>query len=200
MRRVVDGVTYNTDTATLIASTDYDKSENAGPRGTLALYQTRGGAFFVHDHEVLAYRDRRSGEWEERERDLVEPMSREEAQEWVLEQNVELHDTDAFGEPPEAAAESSPEATIYVRVPLTLKTRVDTQAKAEGLSVNSYVIRCLEKCASASAAQGAGINRLLLDYREVQVSTAHTTVRNALLPEPGSDLPALTTKKNRLLP
>ena len=48
MKRIVDGVTYNTDTATRLAQSiwkDDDRDEVTG-----ILYQTRGGAFFVHTY------------------------------------------------------------------------------------------------------------------------------------------------------
>ena len=47
MKRVIEGKTYNTDTATIVASYEYtDEKEN---EVTVGLYQTRGGTFFgVH--------------------------------------------------------------------------------------------------------------------------------------------------------
>jgi hypothetical protein len=39
MKRIVEGMTYNTDTATLLAWTERKKEREE-------LYQTRGGAFF----------------------------------------------------------------------------------------------------------------------------------------------------------
>jgi hypothetical protein len=100
----------------------------------------------VHDHEILSYKDRH-GEWQERDRHEVIPMTRAQAHDWVMKGDVELL-SDVFGEPPEAAAEpAAPEATIYVRVPLSLKTLIEAKARGDSLSVNSYVIRCLESCA-----------------------------------------------------
>ena len=50
MKRIIDGVTYNTETATKLAQAEWtnalDEDEIVG-----ILYQTRGGAYFVH-HEI----------------------------------------------------------------------------------------------------------------------------------------------------
>ena len=148
MKRIIDGVTYNTATATKIAASEFNERGVGGPVGQDVLYQTRGGAFFIATHEVVTYRDR-DGEWQSKEQNEVTPMSRNFAQAWALKGDVELF-SDFFGEPPEASAKpQEPGATIYTRVPLSLKDRIETHARADGLSVNSYVIRCLESCATA---------------------------------------------------
>jgi len=150
MQRIIDGVAYNTETAAKVASLEFDASSAGGTRGAEVLYQTRGGAFFRHVQEVVAYQNR-GGEWQERESNQFEAMTRDEAHAWVMKQNdVELL-SDVFGEPPEASARDAvaAEATIYARVPLSLKNQVETLARADGLSVNSFVIRCLESCAAS---------------------------------------------------
>lgn len=152
MKRIIDGVAYNTATATKIAQTQYEPSPQwGGPQGESVLYQTRGGAFFVHTHEVLTYQDRK-GEWQDRETNEVTAMTREEAHAWVMEGDVELL-SDVFGEPPEASGEAvTSEATIYTRLHTSLKERVEACAEADGISVNAYVIRSLEmSCATTRA-------------------------------------------------
>ena len=44
------------------------------------------------------------------------------------------------------AGDTSETDTIYVRVPRVLKLAVEAQAKAEDVSINAYVMRCLERC------------------------------------------------------
>ena len=151
MKRIIDCVTYNTDTATLIAKAEKVdagwENNTGGDRQEFVMYQTRGGAFFVHVHTTTLRRNPSSGNWEQIERDVFEPMDRDLAQQWVLEEGeVELV-SDVFGEPPEAAAEADQGGTIYVRVPGSLKARIDAAAKAANLSVNSWVMRCVETCA-----------------------------------------------------
>jgi hypothetical protein len=149
MKRIIDGVAYNTDTSTHIATSEYDTKYNHEDRPCEAyLYQTRGGAFFV---------------WESidtgRVNDVGEPMtvdrfdalSREDAEEWMRTGVVEVHGKDPFGERPEAVAEVEPGATIYVRLPALLKRRVEEAANAANQSVNAYAMHCLERCLSSPA-------------------------------------------------
>ncbi len=150
MKRIIDGVAYNTETAAKVARLEFDASDQGGTRGFEVLYQTRGGAFFRHVQEMVAYRDR-NGDRQERETNQFEAMTRDKAHAWVMGQNdVELL-SDVFGEPPEAAAgdAAAAEATIYARVPLALKSQAEALARADGLSVNSHVIRCLESYAAS---------------------------------------------------
>jgi predicted HicB family RNase H-like nuclease len=73
-------------------------------------------------------------------------MTRSEVDKWLTEGQVELFDESVFQAPPEAQAESEPEATIYIRLPRALKDRIDAAAKAEDTSVNAWVMRCVERC------------------------------------------------------
>jgi len=59
MKRLIDGVTYNTDTATLLARSDYEGDWNNNKYPVEGeLFQTRGGAFFIV--EEIAIGERRS--------------------------------------------------------------------------------------------------------------------------------------------
>jgi len=154
MKRIIDGVTYNTDTSTVVARAETVEPEwggNPEERKKFTLYQTRGGAFFVHTHIEWTVLNRRTEEPEERERDVFVPMTRDEAHKWIMEGEVELMN-DVFGEPPEAAEEAAPGATIYLRVPASLKDRIETAASDDRLSVNAWTMRCVERC--------AGINKV----------------------------------------
>ena len=148
MKRVVDGVTYNTATSTKVAVSEWEEADK-GPKRDLVvkqeLFQNRLGAFFL-----LMRREWQ--EWEPDERvwfhnDRVEivPISRERAQGWLLSGQVEIVDSSVFGEPPEAEVEEKPGATIYLRLPPSLKNRIETRAKSDGLSVNAWAMRCLER-------------------------------------------------------
>ena len=150
MKRIIDGVTYNTETATTVARAEVVDPEwggNPEERKKMVMYQTRGGAFFIHVHVEWTVRNRRTGEADERERDVFEPMTREAAHAWVMDGEVELLN-DVFGEPPEAVAEEAPGATLYIRVPAALKDRVEGLARDEGASLNAWAMRCMERCAS----------------------------------------------------
>ena len=54
MKRIIDSVSYNTDTATKIAFAQENDSDTDGitiKRMEWTLYPTRGGAFLLHLHE-----------------------------------------------------------------------------------------------------------------------------------------------------
>ena len=145
MKRIINGLTYNTETATKVA---YSKVRDLRVNDVrdLTLYVTRGGAFFVHERDHAE------------DSDEFMPQTREEAQKWILEGEVDIFN-DVLAEPPEAEAEASPEATIILRVPRPLKDRIDQEAKAMGQSLNAWGIRCLEGCVGAVAREQEQLER-----------------------------------------
>jgi hypothetical protein len=138
MKRIIGGQTYNTDTATLVA-----KSERGHPDSFAwwALYQTRHGAFFriAVDHHGYEHE--------------FSPLTDAEAQAFLeghLHTNhlVEQY----FGPMPEGGAA---ERRLTIRIPGNLAHRLQAAALAKGLSLNSYAMRCFERCAAADG-QPAG--------------------------------------------
>jgi hypothetical protein len=94
MEQIVDGLRYDTETATKVAHDRYFDGSNwdRNFRNTY-LYKTRNGRFFVY----------RTSQWQG-ERDHIEPVSPDEAR-FYYEQLPE-HDmpyAEAFGEEPEDA-------------------------------------------------------------------------------------------------
>lgn len=149
MKRIIDGVTYNTDTSTLLAKSAYGCEYNHQPfdcEGT--LYQTRGGAFFVHEQIDLGFDP---DDNEQIVKDRFAALSPHEAQKWIMTGEVEIFHN-PFEDPPEARAESEKGATIYVRVPASLKRRVDEAAEESNLSSNAWATRCVERCLSKGEA------------------------------------------------
>jgi predicted transport protein len=70
-------------------------------------------------------------------------MTAEQAQDWLHEGDIELlHNP--FGDPPEATAEWA--ATIILRLPTSLKQRIDKAADKARLSRNAYIMKCQEYC------------------------------------------------------
>jgi predicted HicB family RNase H-like nuclease len=147
MKRIVNGVTYNTDTSTMLARREWsDDGQYTGvpQEGTDTLYQTRGGAFFLHEWEERQRRNE-DEEWVTRQYNNFTPLSAEKAQKWLLSGDIEvLHNP--FDDPPEAAAEEEPAATLYLRIPPSLKRRIDAAAEGEKLSANVWAMRCIERC------------------------------------------------------
>lgn len=152
MKRIIEGVTYNTETSTVIAKAEY---ETGGGSGEIieTLYQTRGGAFFVHQKTTTSVWSERDQTYTAKTKNEFIPMSAERAQEWLITGDAEVY-SNPFGDPPEASAMDAPNvvairdtgATIYMRVPTSLKRRVDDAAKDQGLSGNVWAMRCVEKC------------------------------------------------------
>jgi hypothetical protein len=140
MKRIIDGKTYNTDTATTVARWDY-QDEN-GYDTAVTLYQTRGAAFFaVHlwtvDEVVKVYFESFTREGVAR---LVEHID-----------NLTILDSSILQDPPEATDDSETTATLYIRVPASLKDRLEALAKADGVSLNTWTMRCVERCAGDQA-------------------------------------------------
>jgi hypothetical protein len=134
-KRIIDGRTYNTETATQVAGWT-DTEEIFCSQGDY-LYQTRHGAFFRYT--FLSGLD-------EQDHDTIKPLTPDEARAW-LEKNKSW-DTDLieklFGEMPEAG---SGEVKFTLRMPESLRTRLAEKAEAKKQSLNAWIVRCLESCA-----------------------------------------------------
>jgi predicted HicB family RNase H-like nuclease len=126
VKRIVDGRSYNTDTATCVAA-----GHGAWEEDSWRLYQTRHGAFFLSGVE--------EGD------EFLRPMSDTEAQAFLEEHANHLVEQ-VFGPMPEAGAA---ERRLTIRIPGNLADRVEAAAKAKGLSLNSYAMRCFEQQVAA---------------------------------------------------
>jgi len=151
MKKIIDGVTYSTATSTAVARYERDADRVNPTSLESTLYQTRRGAFFVHVRESWGVENEHSGEWEERDKNDIQPKTYEEAHEWILEGDIEILADGVFPEPPEAEAEAVTGATIYLRMPAALKQRIEQAAKKADQSVNVWAMRCLETCAKSAA-------------------------------------------------
>lgn len=137
-KRIIDGKTYNTETATHITGSDWN--EEFWEKGK-HLYQTRFGAFFE-----FSYRDGA----DEYDYENIMPLTPDEARKWLEENaayDVELIER-LFGEMPEAG---SGEIKFTLRLPESLRDRLGTFAKANDQSLNAWIVRCLESCAAANS-------------------------------------------------
>jgi hypothetical protein len=127
-KRIIEGRTYNTETATLLGGYESDDSPDEE-----SLFKTRHGAYFLH-----VFRETGPDEW-------IHPLSPEAAQKW-MEKNCSAEKTEAeFGEMPEAG---DPEARFTLRIPETLRKRIAMLAETREQSLNAWIQRCLEHCAS----------------------------------------------------
>lgn len=147
MKRVIDGKSYNTDTATELFSESAPKPS----MGWWALYQARHGAFFKvvldHDGETIS----------------LTPLSNADARS-SLERRASHLVEQYFGPSPDHGAT---ERRLTIRVPVNLADRIETTAKAKGLSLNTVAMRCFEQYADAAdAAEGIETALSALDRAE----------------------------------
>ena len=134
-KRIIDGKTYNTETATQIAGWDEDESQFTHGH---YLYQTRFGAFFEYIFLDGANED---------DYEKVIPLTPDDARKW-LEERVSWDPAlieGLFGEMPEAG---SGEAKFTLRLPESLRSRLAARADENKQSLNAWMVRCLERCAS----------------------------------------------------
>lgn len=133
-KRIIDGKTYNTETATQIAGFVRDD----GPYEIVEyLFQNRFGAFFLYHHA--------SG-WEEQDGETLIPYTAENAREWLEKQPDGADHIEAlFGAMPEVG---SGEIKFTLRLPESLRDRLATLAKDNNQSLNAWIVRCLERCAN----------------------------------------------------
>lgn len=136
MKRIVAGKTYNTETATSVCGGEDPYHSGAW----WGLYQTRHGAFF----EITVDYD---GET------ILEfgPVSDLDAQ-GILEKHANHLLEQYFGPFPEGGAS---ERRLTIRLPGNLVDRLEGISKSKSLSLNSYAMRCFERCA-AEDGQAAG--------------------------------------------
>ena len=124
MKRVMDGRVFDTQTSTELFVT--------GPEDSLAwfgIYQTRHGAFFSvtvdHDGDSTTFAS------------LADDEARR-----LTEKHANHLVEDFFGKLPEHGAA---EKRMTIRLPVNLANRVEREADRIGATVNSYVLRTLEK-------------------------------------------------------
>jgi hypothetical protein len=142
MKRLVDGVTYNTNTATLLAESEYQVDWNNRECPTLGLlYQTRGGAFFIAEYITIG--EDHDGEDVHKIRFLK--CSEDGARLWINTGKAEVH-LNPFED---KDSEKETTGTVYVRMPVALKRQIEAAAEAESLSASSWAMRCFKKCLSS---------------------------------------------------
>jgi hypothetical protein len=114
MKRIINGVSYNTDTAQHIATASYDYEKRDGEEwsGSYDLYRTKGGAFFIVDIETpddpTPWGYEREEAWK-MQRVTFTPLTYDKAHEFVLGKGhwnipVELLVNGIFPSIPEAEA------------------------------------------------------------------------------------------------
>jgi hypothetical protein len=142
MKRVINGKTYNTDTATVVAR--WALTDDKGYENKVTLYRNRGGAFFA----VYAWnvKDER-GDFDPKF--LFEEYSADDVGRLPeYADQLEIIDEKLLTAPPEVRSDEPADldSTIYYRLPASLKRRIEHSASTQNLSVNAWMLRCTERC------------------------------------------------------
>jgi hypothetical protein len=146
MKRIIKGKTYNTDTATLMARTTEVHEGAVGMRKE--LYLGRDCGWFAVWFEPISQR-----RW-------LHPLTGgrsvdKELTDWGGDIEFVHCDAGCLGSAAELAAEvNAPAATFYVRVPRALRNRVADLAKSEGVSMNAWIMRAIERCSRLAVVKG----------------------------------------------
>ena len=142
MKRIIDGKTYNTETATKIVSFDCwdeDPAYSGQEYGSI-LYQTRFGAYFLYDYYTTWYAISDISNEELKEK--ITPLSPLETQKWMEDHRFDILIEQHFGEMPEAGES---ESRITLRMPDSLKLKIDAMANKNNQSTNAWIVKSLEK-------------------------------------------------------
>ncbi|WP_165359660.1 toxin-antitoxin system HicB family antitoxin [Lichenibacterium minor] len=134
-KRIIDGKTYNTHTATRVWSFTFSDED---PDKFDVLYQNMHGVYFRNFGGLDSF-----NLW----RDDIVPMTPEEAKSWLIE-NADAETVERFFGPQPEAGERFTQ--ISLRIPDSLKRRITDIAKQQKLSLNSWIMRRLESAASTS--------------------------------------------------
>lgn len=143
MKRIIDGKTYNTNSATIVAEGNW-KDENQDLTIATTLYQNRAGIYFGVEQHQQEWRDRdgetRVRTWQE----WIILMEEGAAAKYCDNNGLTIYR--GFDAAAPEAGDTSETDTIYVRVPRGLKLAVEAKAQAEEVSINAFAMRCLERC------------------------------------------------------
>jgi hypothetical protein len=148
VKRVIEGKTYNTETAAKVA---YRAKKNDGDRH-VTMYLTRKGEFFFHVQMYERAVGHLQNHWFDPKKFI------EDADEVYLNPFSSLPD------------DQQRESSVLVRFPLSLKVAIEAAAEAQGQSTNAWVVRCLESCLCAASA--------CLPGREVTMPKEMLTMEN----------------------
>jgi hypothetical protein len=139
-KRIIDGKTYNTETATCLAKEVFAPNGFGGEFDD--LYQTRHGAYFRH-HGNWGSTNHTGDVLED-----IDPLTPPEAQKWMETHDFTLLLEKHFGEQPEAG---EAESRITLRIPDVLKNQIEALALKNKQSLNAWIMRCVENCAAHQA-------------------------------------------------
>jgi hypothetical protein len=151
MKSIRQGLTYNTETATMIGvgCRQLDAEWNLYARFT--LFQTRGADFFSVDEAINLETN------EVRGNAFLSTWTCEEARQLVLKSELPFDwtaDANIFNRP--VRKDSTFDGlTVHIRMPRSHKERIETRAREAGMSLNAWIMRCTERAALDTSATQA---------------------------------------------
>ena len=156
MKRIIGGKTFNTETATVISREEKfvkwepwqedEVDESEGYLDTETLYQTRQGDFFVVVTELEADFDHgRPIGASPVER--LKPLTAGYALDWLRAHHPPLTAKVLTLLARRMEKERTEASAVLLRIPQSLKERLEACAKNKGQSLNTWVMRCLEQVA-----------------------------------------------------
>ena len=158
IKQVIDGKTYNTETARCLATVELMgyRTDQRGrfttntPKkvGTTSLYENRGGAYFlVRDYDPdVSPEPEVVGQFRIHDRGVI-PLKPEEALGWA--ESKALDPDEMFGKTGDQTG------AILLHVPQTLKLAIEESAAVAGVSTNTWLMRCAERAIASEREQKA---------------------------------------------
>lgn len=137
-KRVINGTTYNPDTSFLVAETKTPPNTGGPPPAEYVcnLYQTRKNQFFLHTLSAAEAQQMPDREWIILEKEDFQPMTAAEARQWISDKNLEAYCDIVDGQPA-----GTINGVIYLRLPASMRERIEECAEDAGMSVNAWVLR-----------------------------------------------------------
>jgi hypothetical protein len=161
IKQVIDGKTYNTETARCLATVDLlgyrtdERGRFTTNTPTTSLYETRGGAYFlIRDYDPAGFFAEPDlvGQFRIHHRGVI-PLKRKEALGWAESKGLDSDKVEEmFGKAAEAGDQTG---AILLRVPQTLKLAIEKSAAVAGVSTNTWLMRCAERAIASEREQKA---------------------------------------------
>jgi len=159
VKRIINGKTFNSETATVIFH--LEKQEKGASRSkeidgyldSETLYRTRKGNFFLMVTETKTNFDKEGFPLGTGSVKRLKPLTPEGALDWLRSHDVsEEQIRQQFGD---HLKDMTEESTVYLRVPQSLKLRLEACANNNRQSLNTWVMRCLERASWVEEEGGA---------------------------------------------
>jgi hypothetical protein len=157
VRRIRDGVTYNTKASELLAYAEGRADGPSNSRWRAGLFRTSSGAYFAVREDMRHYFDQINGHWADNTSVTLEVLDHASSVKWCEQHDANLlvDFVEQSVEEPERLAEAAPEG-VLLSLSDTQKSDLALEAETAGMSVEAYLLHCVEsKRAAQEAPAGA---------------------------------------------